>query len=291
MDIVQQLEHLDLKSATPDDVRKIIGQAPLLCVPYIIKPGNYLLRARKGGGYTKRSQLTYCPVRKCTSMQRATLANHTMFYGVISDDQSHQENARAISVTECSSLCREGIKSVGREKFTVSHWEVVKPLRIVSLVTDYAFPNVTNNNLLNLLRNAYLAIHSGANSTDGEKDLAEFISKEFSKPVKESYEYLISATIATDILTDTDFDGIVFPSVMLGGQAGLNIALTTKAVNMKLRYVRAIEHSLFKNGDKTLVRIEYATERDGSKRNLCQYPNFVVEKELHIKSINDLPLR
>lgn len=291
MDIVKQLEHLDLKNATPDDVRNIIGQAPLLCVPYIIKPGNCLLRARKGGGYTKRSQLTYCPVEKCTSMQRATLANHTMFYGVISDDQSHQENARAISITECSSLCREGINSVGRENFTVSHWEVVKPLKIASLVTDNAFPNVKDNNLLNLLRSAYLAIHGGMESTEDEKNLAEYISKEFSKTVTESYEYLISATIATDILTDTDFDGIVFPSVMLGGQAGLNMALTTKAVNKKLRYKRAIEHSLFKNGDKTLVRIEYATERDGSKKYHCQYPNFVIEKELHIKNVNDLPLR
>lgn len=127
-------------------------------------------------------------------------------------------------------------------------------------------------------------------STKDEKNLAEFVSKEFSKTVTESYEYLISATIATDILTDTDFDGIVFPSVMLGGQAGLNIALTTKAVNKKLSYVRAIEHSLFKNGGKTLVRIEYATERDGSKKNHCQYPNFVVEKELNIKSVNDLHL-
>lgn len=151
MDIVKQLEHLDLKNATPDDVRNIIRQAPLLCVPYIINPGVYLLRARKGGGYTKRSQLTYCPVEKCTSMQRATLANHTMFYGVISDDQSHQEKARAISITECSSLCIKGIKSVGREKFAVSHWEVVKPLRIVSLVTHNAFPDVKENSLLNLL--------------------------------------------------------------------------------------------------------------------------------------------
>lgn len=224
-------------------------------------------------------------------MQRATLANHTMFYGVISDDQSHQENARAISITECSSLCREGIKSVGREKFTVSHWKVVKPLKIASLVTDNTFPNVKDNNLLNLLRSAYLAIHGGMEPTEDKKNLAEFISKEFSKTVTESYEYLISATIATDILTDTDFDGIVFPSVMFGGQAGLNIALTTKAVNKKLRYKRAIEHSLFKNGDKTLVRIECATERDGPKKNHCQYPNFVVEKELHIKSVNDLPLR
>ena len=66
-------------------------------------------------------------------MQRATLKGQTMFYGVISDDQSHQENARAIVTGECSKLCREGTSSVGRETITLSHWEVVKPLHIVSL--------------------------------------------------------------------------------------------------------------------------------------------------------------
>lgn len=72
-----------------------------------------------------------------------------MFYGVISDDQAHLENARAISISECSKLTREGKESIGREKFTLSYWEVIKPLRVVSFIADSTFPEVQNNKLLN----------------------------------------------------------------------------------------------------------------------------------------------
>ena len=56
-----------------------------------------------------------------------------------------------------------------------------------------------------------------------KKDLIRFISNEFSKIVTDNKEYLISATISSDIINNTEIDGIIFPSVQLGGQAGLNI--------------------------------------------------------------------
>lgn len=126
--------------------------------------------------------------------------------------------------------------------------------------------------------------------TDQEKDLIRFISNEFSKVVTDNKEYLISATISSDIINNTEIDGIIFPSVQLGGQAGLNIALSTKAVNSKLRFIRTIGHTLYKNRDKSLLRMEKITENKCKTKDFNQFNNQIILNELNIKSIKELPL-
>lgn len=287
MEIIEPLKNIDFENATPDDIRNILYSKPLPTIQSEVIKGTYIVRARKGNGYTKRSQMTYCPVKFCSSIQRATLAGQTMFYGVISDDQAYLENARAISISECSKLTREGKESIGREKFTLSYWEVIKPLKVVSFIADSTFPEVQNNKLLNDLRDVFKKLLF----TDQEKDLIRFISNEFSKVVTDNKEYLISATISSDIINNTEIDGIIFPSVQLGGQAGVNIALSTKAVNSKLRFIRTIDHTLYyKNRDKSLLRMEKVTENKGKTNDFNQFNNQIILNELNIKSIKELPL-
>ena len=84
-----------------------------------------------------------------------------------------------------------------------------------------------------------------------------------------------------------NFDGIVYPSVPMGGQAGLNIAITPKAVNRKLRFRRTLEQTLYKNRDQSFVRLEKA---EGKNLPYKQFPDFIIEKELNIESIFDLPI-
>lgn len=287
MTTLETLKKMDYINSTPDDVRNILADLTILCVPFYIREGIYILRGRRGSGYTKRSQMTYCPAEKCFSMQRATLKGQTMFYGVISDDQSHQENARAIVTGECSKLCREGTSSIGRETISLSHWEIVKPLHVVSLINDETFTEVKDNIILNQLRDAFTLFHGEQNSSDEEKEISKFISSEFAKKVNSNNEYLISATIATDIVKDMGFDGIVYPSVPMGGQAGLNIAIASKAVNRKLRFRRTLEQTLYKNRGQSFVRLEKA---DGKKIPHKQFPDSIIEKELNIESIFDLPI-
>ena len=287
MTTLDALIKIDYITSTPDDVRNILADLTILYVPFYIRKGIYILRGRRGSGYTKRSQMTYCPAEKCFSMQRATLKGQTMFYGVISDDQSHQENARAIVTGECSKLCREGTSSIGRETISLSHWEIVKPLHVVSLINDETFTEVKDNIILNQLRDAFTLFHGEQNSSDEEKEISKFISSEFAKKVNSNNEYLISATIATDIVKDMGFDGIVYPSVPMGGQAGLNIAITPKAVNRKLRFHRTLEQTFYKNRGQSFVRLEKA---DGKKIPHKQFPDSIIEKELNIESIFDLPI-
>lgn len=287
MTTLDALIKIDYITSTPDDVRNILADLTILYVPFYIRKGIYILRGRRGSGYTKRSQMTYCPAEKCFSMQRATLKGQTMFYGVISDDQSHQENARAIVTGECSKLCREGTSSIGRETISLSHWEIVKPLHVVSLINDETFTEVKDNIILNQLRDAFTLFHGEQNSSDEEKEISKFISSEFAKKVNSNNEYLISATIATDIVKDMGFDGIVYPSVPMGGQAGLNIAITPKAVNRKLRFHRTLEQTFYKNRGQSFVRLEKA---DWKKIPHKQFPDSIIEKELNIESIFDLPI-
>lgn len=286
MDPIEQMKSIDFNNCTPETVRKLLINQKCLYVPFLIDKGIYVLRGRKGGGFTKRSQMTYCPVELCNYMQRATLAGQTMFYGVISDDQSHQEKARAIVASECSQLWRIGTDSYGIETFTVSHWEVIKPLYIVSLINDTTFPEITDNALLNQLRKTFVQLHSKEKTSNAEKEFSRFISSEFCKLVKNSNEYLISATVATDIIKDKSFDGIVYPSVPFGGQAGLNIALTPNAVNHKLRFRRTLEQTLYKNGEHSFLRMEKA---EGKRLFPKQVPDTYIEKELNINSLSDLP--
>lgn len=173
--------------------------------------------------------------------------------------------------------------SVGRETISVSLWIVKKPLHIVSLICDTTFPEVKSNALLNQLRDEYIRLSSSARNPE----ILHFISKEFSKVVANCQEYLISATVATDLVTDMGYDGIVYPSVPMGGQAGMNIVLTPKAVNRKLQFVKVLEQTLYKNGSKSILRLE---KENGKKLKNKQFPNAYIEQELNINSLSDLPI-
>lgn len=286
---IEKLKSLDFSKSTSKDVREILVHLPISYMSYTIQPGILVSRARKGKGYKTAEETTYCPVEYCKQMQRATLANDTMFYGVVSDDQSHLENARAICVSECSSLCREGLESVGKEYFCISQWEIVQPIRVVSFVADDTFSKVSDNSLLNQMRNSFVLAHKNDYSRENT-EVARLISSEFSKVVADSSEYLVSATIANDIIHELKYDGIVYPSVQLGGQAGLNVALAPIAADSKLKFCRVLEHGFYKKGTKSILRIERTSfagspfqtvNDDVSDAFICQ--------DLGISNISQLP--
>jgi hypothetical protein len=287
-DTLEELKRLDFSKSSPSHIIDIITDCPVAIVPYIIK-GAYILRARRGKGFKERSEMTYCPAQLCTGYQRASLPGETMFYGVISDDQNHQENARAVCASECSTLCAEGMESIGREFFTLSYWKIREPLKVFSLITDTTFPNVQDNKLLNLMRDNYLKIHK--DSSDYEKKLAHFISDDFSKPVFNDKEYMISATLTTEIIADMGFDGVVYPSVRLSGQAGLNIALKPSVADAKLDFIQVAEQVFYKNGDHSINRIENVTPKGQITKNQIQFPDRVIQERLGIYSLDDLPIR
>ena len=213
-----------------------------------------------------------------------------MFYGVISENQSEQEKARLIATSECSVLCHQGKNSIGKEIFTISHWEVIKPLRLISFITSTTFKNVTDNPLLNQLRELHQKYRNEFQSN--QVDIADFISDEFSKRVahNEPHQYIISATISSDIIRDSDIDGIIYPSVQMQGQCGVNIALLPKAVDEKLEFKRTMLQTLYKNGEKSVIRLEHCTENN-ILTDISQYSDNDIAIQIGVNNLNELPLK
>lgn len=284
---LSSLQDLDLKTSTADDVRKILTHLPVSFLSFTIRPNVVILRARKGRGFATAPETTYCPVEFCTNMQRATLANDTMFYGVLSDNQQHLENARAICISECSSLVRSGKESIGREYFCISQWLVKKPLKVVSFIADNTFADVVDNALLNELRSLFVKNHQNDYSEESV-EVARYISKEFSKVVVDNRDYLISSTLANDVIHGMGYDGIVYPSVQLGGQAGLNIALSPTVADAKLYFLRVLENCYYKQNRHGIVRIERASEHGTPFLEVDNIPDEYICKELGINSLEDL---
>ena len=116
------------------------------------------------------------------------------------------------------------------------------------------------------------------------------MSEEFSKVVSDNNEYLITASLTTDIINNIDVDGIIYPSVQLSGQAGLNIALSPKAADNKLRFIRTVGQALYKNRDKSIIRIEYANNENGQVIPHLNIPDEYILQKLNIRHLDDLPL-
>lgn len=113
-EVIQKLRGIDLSLYPFNEVHSLVQEFQSIKVIRItIETGAIISRVRKGNGYKSRKELSYPPIESCQSCQRANLPNSTMFYGTISDSESPTVDNRAIAMSECSSLAREGKESKG----------------------------------------------------------------------------------------------------------------------------------------------------------------------------------
>lgn len=276
-----------------ENMEKIRSFVELLQFPVVnckAASGYVVSRARRGRGYKSKEELNYVPASICKTAQRASLPNKTVFYGVLSDDDSHLENARAICVSECSKLASAGMESRGREYIANSQWLICEDIDVVCITSENSYIDVSNNKLLNAIRNDFISKFS--NNSEMLK-IADFIEQEFSKRVSNGNdeEYLLSATIADMLLYDYGFEAVAYPSVRLGGQAGMNIAIRPDVADEKLRILNIADQCYYKNGDEGMVRIEsiydivqdnYKTFHQISDKQLCNVIKVNDLKELNI---------
>lgn len=252
-EVIRKLKGLDLSLYPYNEVLSLVREFQYIKVICLtIRPGAIISRIRKGIGFKSRDELSYPPVANCHICQRANLPNHTMFYGTISDSGTPTDDNRTIAISECSSLAREGKQSKGKEHFTISNWLNTKPLRVATIVDDTVFDKISNNTILQEAKERFVE----CKSNPGYYEFARFVASEFSKPVKYDYEYLISATIADEYVHQPYFDGIMYPSVRMGGQAGMNIALKPGVTHQSLALQNAGELVYYKNGDKGIVVVD-----------------------------------
>lgn len=256
-EVIQKLRGIDLSLYPFNEVRSLVQEFQSIKVIRItIEPGAIISRVRKGNGYKSRKELSYPPVESCQSCQRANLPNSTMFYGTISDSKSPTVDNRAIAMSECSSLAREGKESKGIEYFTISNWCTRKTLRLATIVDDKVFENISNNTLLQVAKSKY----DEFKILPEYEEYARFVAAEFSKPVEKDYEYLISAAIAYAYVHLSNFDGIMYPSVRIGGQMGMNIALKPDVADSSLALQNVGELVYYKNGERGIVIVDKLAE-------------------------------
>ena len=252
-EVIRKLRNLDLSTYPFNEVHSLIQQFNSIKVIRItIEPGAIITRIRKGTGYLSLEEMSYPPVNICNSCQRANLPHNSMFYGTISDSKSPTVDNRAIAISECSTLARKGKLSKGVERFTISNWLTIKPLQLATIVDDKVFEGINDNKMLQLAKEKFEEFKL----LPEYDEYARFVADEFSKPVENDYEYLISAAIADAYVHQTNFDGIMYPSVRLGGQAGMNIALKPEIADSSLVLHNVGELVYYKNGERGIVIVD-----------------------------------
>ena len=290
-EIIQRLRSIDLNDdSKTEDIRRLLSQLRFPIVLSNAVAGAVVTRARRGLGYRDKKDMSYKPSNLCKSYQRATLPNQTVFYGILSDDERHLENARVIGISECSVLADGGINSIGREHIAVSQWVIKENITVACIISANSFKDVHNNRLLENLRQDFINKHC---DNDEALFVSDFIVEEFSKRVTNGHdnEYKISATFANMLLHEFGFEAIAYPSVKLGGQAGLNIAIRPDVADSKLTLIKIADQCYYKNAEHGTIRIESIydvinqTEYPGlqqSDSDLC--------RQIGIQSIDELPL-
>lgn len=271
-------------------IMKLLSQLRIPVVRCSAQEGYTITRARRGRGYRSANDMSYKPAILCTEYQRASLPYKTVFYGILSDDEYHLENARAIGISECSLLSNMGKESIGREYIANSHWRIVENIDVVCIVSANSYKNVNNNKLLENIKNDFLNCFS-----ENEEALfvSDYVEREFSKQVTKghSYEYKVSAMLADLLLNTYKFEAVAYPSVKLGGQAGLNLAIRPDIADSKLKLINIADQCYYKNSENGIVEIEsiYDVVNDKVIKPMHSLTEIEICQKLGIDTIDVLP--
>ncbi|MBK9632889.1 MAG: hypothetical protein IPO62_17845 [Saprospiraceae bacterium] len=255
---IKALQNLNLSSYPESEIKQLImllGKLGIIQMNF--PPGKIIYRARPNGDtspFTNRKELSYKPSIYNTTYMRASTPKSTMFYGSIIPEYLNQNElkmARVISAAETSYLLRDKTTS-GEQKLTFSKWLVTDNMRLVAICYKEDFINF--NSHYKELYHAYQAFLSNYPKDIQQKylDISNFIASEYSKePINNDYDYMISA-IFSEISTNQGFDGVYYPSVRTGYH-GFNVAIIPEAVDNYMKLKSAMECTIYKHDDRTIV--------------------------------------
>ena len=169
-------------------------------------------------------------------------------------------------------------------------WYVEEDINLIAIVHEDRY--FEKSNYTRELVSAYANFIKSAPQEIIERSLKlqTFLAEEFSKEeIKEDYDYMISA-IFSDLVTNRGFDGILYPSVRVGGQ-GFNIAITPEATS-KLRLYVAGECSIYKLKDQTIIGNDAIIELSENEEEfeLIKLENHETEclQQLGVNSIEEI---
>jgi hypothetical protein len=252
-----ELAKLDLSTYPYKDAKRLIGQLGRFgCIKVTLHEGKTIMRARPNFDaerFTLTSQLSYKPQSLNRTYQRASTPNKTMFYASTIPETvqaGELDNTRIIGAFEALPWLRDKTTK-GYQKITYGQWLVKQDINLIAIVQHENFYNESSytRELAEMFKkytNAY------PNLKDETIAIADFFAREFAKAeTNHDYDYLLSATF-TEIVTDKGLDGILYPSVRLGGK-GFNVAICPEIADSNLDLLSAGECSIYKLNDHTVV--------------------------------------
>lgn len=295
------LSKLDLSKIPYDDCKKLIGQLGKFgCILVTLHKGKVLMRARPNFGdehFISKCQLTYKPQQFNKTYQRASTPHRTMFYASMVPEKLNPgelQNIRVIGAFESLPWLRQKDKK-GYQRISFGKWVVTKDIRLIAIVQHDDF--VKQSSYTTELNEAFKKFTSEVPSDVQEETIAiaDFFAKEFAKSATdEHYEYLISA-IFSETIVDHGLDGVLYPSVRVGGQ-GFNVAIKPETADSNLDLVVAGECSMYKHYEQTVVDNDTAIELKPNQTNFEMVPvdpkyragQEECLKMIGLKSIDDL---
>lgn len=287
----ERLENLDVRNSSEEEVRKLLDVVKY--IPIItakLSVGTRIHRTRMGRGYYQPWELTYKKPRLCTSMQRASLPNESVFYGCLADNQQRLEYGRMIGLLECSKLVKD-MEGFGREYVTASVWEVTSPINILSFITDQTYAG--EKKLCELVRHFVRLYKEKHRNIDViERRVGRVIDKEFSKDVYDNRDYLITATLVHDMLYDfgEDIDAVIYPSVQTKGDLGLNIAIKPEAADNKLRLHHVIDQTHYRYRDNSFVWLDKGYDANHHLIPTAPLTDEILFEKTGFRNTHDFPI-
>lgn len=287
--VISELKKLDLSTYPEKEIRELLNNIGKICsIQVFFHPGKMIMRARPHENedirYRKKADLSYKPQNFNKTYQRASTPQQTMFYATsvpANLEAGELDNMRIIGVVESLPQLRDKTSSLFK-KISFGKWQVVEDLRLMSIIhkETYFSKSSYTRELVNAYNEAVQNIpqdilNEFPDIVEKSLKIQTYLAEEFAKEdITADFDYMISA-IFSEIATKNGFDGIIFPSVRIGGE-GFNIAITPEATK-KLRLIVAGECSLYKHKDHTVVGNNAIIELNGDEEefDMIELPNNV----------------
>ena len=279
-EIISQLSSIQLENAPKCKgiVHRLVDSVfPIAWLHYPLKVGTIITRCRKNAPNLEKESFSCKQPETITDFQRASIPYESVFYGAVGDGSV--EYGDFIAMLETSTLHRKRL-NLGQEKIDVSRWRVTNKIDMVLICHPKVFVD-TNNGAVNTMQRNYCRLLP---EYPAEPDfiplfdkLVEFIAGQFAKRVPEgdNSQYMISAYFAHNTL-ETE-SGIIFPSVQVDGNLGINVALKRDVVENNLEFIGAEKHILYKADNYLQVPAN-------------TYSDEQIARYLDIANLNNLPI-
>jgi len=279
---LQKLSELNLSYYPYDEICSGIRKLGKFgCVGVTLHKGKHIMRACPNFNnevFHLKSRLSYKPSEHNKTYQRASTPNMTMFYASYVPDKlanGELDNLRVIGLFEALPWLRDNTTK-GYQKMTYGNWRVKEDIVLLAVVQNQDFYK-TSSYTKELVDGFNNFIKKYPELEDETVAISNFFAGEFAKPIiRDDYDYLLSATF-TEIAVRNGFDGVMYPSVRVGGQ-GFNVAITPEAVDNFLELRAAGECSIYKYLKQWIVDNDTVIALDGSETEFKLLP---VEAQYH----------